>query len=402
MFRTIVVFFTIFSLACCRQSQTALPIIELDNPKGSIDLKLSDILDDITFVPLETLDEILLSIQGSSSTITNNYILVRTNERLLQFDRKGRFIRTLAYKGNGPGEFNTIMDILVDERTDVVYYSDIKDASSIYRINLITGQFLEPIQPGLSSFAIKHINQDGVILGYTTSNLIKIDGNNEKANDSLALVFHYNPSDGKINTIKGNHVFTHLPFFGQDMVPHGEKAIYFNIAYSDTLYRVDRERLNPIYVLRLNNPLMDISKGGDIAQFFSYSGGLLISKYEMKIVTSGNTAYIGASVSNQLHLDHQHQLKSINSITIDPLAHYVDMKRSAEAGALISDINIPPMPRISGSWGYIGADAPEMVIAIQRALESDQLAPSYREMLEEVLTQIDDDSNPVLIIGKVK
>jgi len=105
-----------------------------------------------------------------------------------------------------------------------------------------------------------------------------------------------------------------------------------------------------------------------------------------------------------LFLNRNGGLSTIKSITIDPIAATVDMdsyvKLSNERRQ--GEIPIAPVPNVSGSWGFYAVEAPDMVELIDRALKGEQLAAGRRKALEEVAVKIDDDSNPILIIGKIK
>ena len=116
-------------ITSCGRAPKEVPVVDIDNPTGYINLKLSDLLDDITIVPLETRDDFLLSTEGSRFTsipfaITDNYILASTNDKLLQLDRQGNYVRTLITRGRGPNEFIYILAHAVDEQQEILYYAD--------------------------------------------------------------------------------------------------------------------------------------------------------------------------------------------------------------------------------------------------------------------------------------
>lgn len=89
-----------------------------DNP-----ISLSSISDNIEEVTLELTDESLLSDQIFRVLIMNDYIIVadRKQSTPLVFDRKGRFIRSIGKRGQGPEEFLSVADIAVNEKDNLLY-----------------------------------------------------------------------------------------------------------------------------------------------------------------------------------------------------------------------------------------------------------------------------------------
>lgn len=91
-------------------------ILHLDfrSVADTITLKLSDIVEDVKFIQLETNEESMLNISGLRPTQMNKeslwvgekYIIAVDNSRgLFQFTIEGKFVRKLASPGRGPCEF---------------------------------------------------------------------------------------------------------------------------------------------------------------------------------------------------------------------------------------------------------------------------------------------------------
>ena len=86
-------------------------------------VKLSDIAEKVTFVPLETTDSSLIARQMLSQIrLANGCIYVPCSNGLLTFDEKtGKFLRRISRKGQGPGEYASIRGIEVFEESDNVH-----------------------------------------------------------------------------------------------------------------------------------------------------------------------------------------------------------------------------------------------------------------------------------------
>lgn len=72
-------------------------------------LNLQDEVESVEYIPLETTDDPASLLDGVSEyALTSKYIYVSPvkEQRIVQFDRKGHFIKTLIPFGQGPGEFS--------------------------------------------------------------------------------------------------------------------------------------------------------------------------------------------------------------------------------------------------------------------------------------------------------
>ena len=403
---TLVLLFT-----SCHSQQTDFQIIDMDSPTGSIDLKISDLFSDITIVPLETRDDVLLTTAGTSYIVTNHYILARTRDNLLQFDRNGMFIRTLANRGGGPNEFNNILNLIVDDEREILYYSQLNNPA-ITRIDLKSGAFLEALHIELPSYSVQEIDSKGNIYGFSNSNVIAIrmDGSTPKMEDSLSLVFSYHPSDQRLTTYYGSHAST-SGFRGQSMYRQDDHIFFLSFPYSDTLFSIKEDKIVPQYIVKLKNLMTDdFSQGGASLRITLCSvQGTIISKTLSQVsITQSGGEISSISITNSgvayLWLSKSLELKTIKSITIDPIAITYEMddyiKLMEERRS--SELKISPFPSVSGLWGYYAVEAYNMMELMDEALKNNQLSTAQRKVFEELSAQIDDDSNPVLIIGKIK
>lgn len=89
------------------------------------ELSLTDLGEEMTYIPLETLDESLVKLGSSSKmTVTDEYIFVgETGTPLLAFDRiTGKFLRKIGNIGQGPGEYSNSTDMEVDAEAKHIYF----------------------------------------------------------------------------------------------------------------------------------------------------------------------------------------------------------------------------------------------------------------------------------------
>ena len=98
----------------------------------TIDLPLSDIINECEVIPLETNEKSLFE-SVYHVGISDNYIAVHSRGRLpiKLFSRDGKFIRDIGKIGRGPGEFNSLYGIQLDEAANRIYLTPFANAKEI-------------------------------------------------------------------------------------------------------------------------------------------------------------------------------------------------------------------------------------------------------------------------------
>lgn len=100
-----------------KQSVGELPEIDLTAKMFSSDkVGIADEIESIEYIPLELTDESLIA-NVLDACVSDEYIFIYSTrqESVLQFDRKGKFVRPIAKTGNGPGEVAQIISLTIDE-----------------------------------------------------------------------------------------------------------------------------------------------------------------------------------------------------------------------------------------------------------------------------------------------
>ena len=109
------------------------------------ELLLSDLGNELTYVPLETLDESLVKLASQSKMIvTDQYIFVGDGQTpILCFDRStGKFLHNIGSIGQGPGEYSNSANMEVDAETKCIY---IRKTASSYQCYDFEGKFLHTL-----------------------------------------------------------------------------------------------------------------------------------------------------------------------------------------------------------------------------------------------------------------
>ena len=98
------------------------------------------------YVPLETKDNVLIG-QRNRILITNNFIICcnRGKDEFLFFDKKGHFVKSFCHKGGSGEEYQNVMGLAYDEKSDELFVNDSfhKQKVLVYSSN---GQFKRKFQ----------------------------------------------------------------------------------------------------------------------------------------------------------------------------------------------------------------------------------------------------------------
>lgn len=142
------------------QKAIELPyIIDLEKNLNNIKpIPLSNIGQELEYIPLETG---LKSLLGRIRRIefSDHYIFISDFYKLLQFDRKGKFIRQIGAVGRGPGEYIYVMGFCIYENRNMIYIADY--ANHLIKEFDFDGKFIRTfkITFGSEQFLVKDTNE---------------------------------------------------------------------------------------------------------------------------------------------------------------------------------------------------------------------------------------------------
>lgn len=90
-------------------------------------INLSSIGEELSYIPLETKPECLIQ-EIFGIEFSQSYIFIKDFKKLLQFDRTGKFIRTIGSEGRGPEEYSTHYDFCINEQKQEISIISIIDS----------------------------------------------------------------------------------------------------------------------------------------------------------------------------------------------------------------------------------------------------------------------------------
>lgn len=208
-------------------------------------VKLSEIAEKITFVPMETTDASLIAKPKLMNIVyVDGIIVIPCSVGLLAFDEKGKFLNTISQKGQGPKEYVQLLCVSANEELGVVYLQTGHKMMTYYPNGTFVKENRIPVGLSLETLVM----EDSITIS-------SIWNNTGKKPYRLLL------SDTKGDTLKAFPQYDHFE------MPEGWNWIYRNSKednlfsykgevvyrdyYSDTIYTVTRDTLLPRYLLEM-------------------------------------------------------------------------------------------------------------------------------------------------------
>jgi hypothetical protein len=128
------ILFILLLISCKDQVSTLLKF----DPRSIVakEISLSDIADEITYIPLA--NSFQIGLIYNFRVIKNSIYLSAKDIGILEFDREGKKVRKIGSIGRGPGEYTYCFDFTVDDNRQTIYVMD----QANLKVYSKTGNFL--------------------------------------------------------------------------------------------------------------------------------------------------------------------------------------------------------------------------------------------------------------------
>jgi len=290
-----------FLLPSCSDAKLGeLLTIPVDISQNS-PLRLSEITEDLIAIELElTNRSLIISDWISRILFSEHYIIVAQAQRVMVFDKNGRFVRNIGRVGQGPGEFNWLLSIAIDEKNNRLFILSAGPGKIISYC--LSGDFIsEIVLPPPRPFDIHYVdghflltkeqfgrNEDG--RRFLHSSLYRLDENFQVIDslsvrtiyfiDGTGFVTSYHDRNSVVRGLEANYFFK-TPV-SSIATPQADPIL------RDTLYRLENNQLIPELRLQFRNDGVD--RSGNI--FIDIHTIFRSSRYVFSIYNntiSGNT-----------------------------------------------------------------------------------------------------------------
>lgn len=226
-----------------KQPYTVIPFEKgVENEKQ---VKLSEIAEKITFVPMETTDASLLNKVRANNIISvnGNIVIPCFNMGAFAFDEKGKFIAPISRKGQGPAEFLRFVGVSGNSDLNLIY---VKDGRKMMAFRP-DGTFVDEYKtPGAlhweSSIAMQDSIMLSAVINYTGQRPYRLILTNAQGDTLKAF-----PQYDRFEIPKGmNYIYINNK--ENFLYQYKDESVYHDY-YCDTLYTVTLDSLLPRYLL---------------------------------------------------------------------------------------------------------------------------------------------------------
>lgn len=330
-------------------------------------VKLSDLVEDFQIIRFENKDEAFF--KAFWMYFSDNYICIRQSGNPIKlFDKSGRYLGNVGNIGQGPGEYNHIYDILLDEKGQSIYVTPIVSDNVLHYD--LTGKYIDKLRFG------EKINKGRIFLSPDASTLSLVHLCFRDAGDKFtgANVQLQNPDSvqyvyvEEIASNMKNQEGIRVGFNDEIWSYRNSADFPFMMTHTDTLYHYNSQtnKIQAAFTMS-----MDPDKKGD--SFFIFNEWP--HHYFVTIVGEGGRNIL---VSKER-----------------PVGYEVEF---------VNDFmgNLEFYPQTQDGYFFQNWEPAELREALEEALASGNCPDDQKEKLKAFMQTLHDNDNNLLFLGKLK
>lgn len=330
-------------------------------------VKLSDLVEDFQIIRFENKDEAFF--KAFWMYFSDNYICIRQSGNPIKlFDKSGRYLGNVGNIGQGPGEYNHIYDILLDEKGQSIYVTPIVGDNVLHYD--LTGKYIDKLRFG------EKINKGRMFLSPDASTLSLVHLCFRDAGDKFtgANVQLQNPDSvqyvyvEEIASNMKNQEGMRVGFNDEIWSYRNSADFPFMMTHTDTLYHYNSQtnKIQAAFTMS-----MDPDKKGD--SFFIFNEWP--HHYFVTIVGEGGRNIL---VSKER-----------------PVGYEVEF---------VNDFmgNLEFYPLTQDGYFFQNWEPAELREALEEALASGNCPDDQKEKLKAFMQTLHDNDNNLLFLGKLK
>jgi hypothetical protein len=270
----------LFTLSCfllfsCGSERKQGDLLEIPvDIEQDFSLALSEIAEEIVTIELELTNESLVNPdQIYRVLLSENYLIIAQLNRVLAFNKDGKFIRSIGSRGQGPGEYNHIWSLALDEKNKrLIILNSMPWKIICYDLD---GKFLTEAVNPVRRYTTHALLDD---INYIDDEfLIAVDQqgqNDEQQFFNRSVVYRMNDNFQVTDSIIVRNIYMEdfgaTSYSGKDFILKGNESVYLyynnnietlqpgesilaNTILPDTLYRIEENQLVPELRLKFKN-----------------------------------------------------------------------------------------------------------------------------------------------------
>ncbi len=413
------IFITIIFITSCKEKNNgSLQVIEIINNINNFkSFTLNNLECNLEYVVLETTpDAMLMDIRFLD--LSEEYIVVSDRDKCLLFERNGNFISKIGRQGRGPGE-NTYFT-LVKIFNDKIFLPD--GLTHIINIFNTEGEFINSLKsPG----EFWGLNSNNWMVLTDSSYLVQIPNHTGTEKIRIAMI----NNNGEILKKYANTTF--FTSYDSSRCRHNRQSyfykhetnVFFKDFLNDTIWQINGDHLNPLYVLNLGQ--YKFSYDYKNLDYLSYIVKLFEGIFVENIFGGGEYVWLTIDFNKHYPLkfrrpyihpafgdEREENYKIIglfNKLKDDfSLVAPSNVDDQIEPTGIENDIDggINFMPKYAVNdtllFGWFEPYQLKMYVSSESFKNSTPKYPEKKKELEELAASLDENDNPVLMLVKLK
>ena len=369
-------FLLLLTTSCIKNDIKPIPTVDLQNPIKSREIKLSELLEEIKVIKLETRDSILLG-PNTYYLVSDKHIISIDQDKILQFSKNGTFIRILVKAGKGPAEFLRAEAFALDNKNDILFINHRGDSRNIISYNLKNGQRIKRIPTGVDNLISQIIIADD-------STLTIVPRMNTEYN------FYYLTTSGIFISgfapPKAKNIGLETSIFSVN------NLLYYMPKEYDTLYLVNKNLCTPYCYFNIENRFSyDNNEIGNFVYLSSTAPDFLIANKvhaRIKLNSDGETFSMNADKQTRYLVNKKDfSVYEISDFYNDFLGFQESLDQWDNYLFITND------------YGYVCYSSFELKQKINEILISGKIDDQVRKRISDLNGQINENDNPVLVVG---
>lgn len=359
--------------ACGRQTVTeGIPVVELDKAESSVELKLSDFLENIRVIPLETHPDALLP--GSFYTwIGDKYIVTFGHDDIRLFTIEGKYVGKLAQQGRGPDEYLCVMGYCVDEQERYCYLA--AGGEKIMVIDLDERKVVGKIPTGENiPCSLLYSAKDSTLV-YTSLGMEKKDG-------TFYDICRIGLDGTLLYAVKKNSESEEVE---DTFLSETHDTLFYKTQLCDTLFMVADTIRSPYCRFVIERPYsINTGKGKAVRMSFGNEERFILAAVEKSVRKEDDAIYTRMEFLGYYTFEKRDfVVKKVSGFYVDILDY-----TETEYFPLL----------IAGKKAYWNMN----VLRFKELLKNKLDSPLIPEYVKELYHKLDEEDNPVVLVGDTK
>ena len=350
----------------------------------SLDLKLSDLATDWRFIPLETSEDCM--IKQAEFYVYDKFIIANLPfDKILLFDSQGKFIQKITQYGKGPQEIARAT-LSVDEVNDILYVAD-EHKGYIMSWDLNTGTYLGGIPRAYKGRINRVIATDNNTLW-----LAPVVGYFESGD---YYAWEQDLHGNIIQEIKAPHYDSYMDMGSGLLYPRDHGYNYLPVR-SDTIFSISENILIPSWYANLgeNNEKLYQQVGHRSFSYLFESNRFFCGK--ISTITWIEVTDLGNGGSSSRYKAKREFL------VIDKKTNKTTLNQAIENDFLGTQVANHQIRALTNQHLLVIEDAINFLEKAESTLADPNIDKQIKSKLNGIVSQLDEEDNPVLLLGKIK